>query len=227
MDSQIAEGIQRLSLQFPPFVMAVIFHEYAHGYVANKWGDNTAEASGRLTLNPVPHMDPLGTVLFPLMMMFSGVNFLFGWAKPVPINPNRFRKYRPGLFWVSIAGPIMNVILAILSAIAFMAMNIWVPKTFYLFEPLVAMTMISVSLNYALAVFNLLPLPPLDGSKIIESFLSYNATRKFEALNQYSFFILLALLWTGALSVLAIPIRFLTNLTLYGVADLFHLLGAA
>jgi Zn-dependent protease len=227
MDSQIAEGIQRLSLQFPPFVMAVIFHEYAHGYIANKWGDNTAEASGRLTLNPIPHMDPLGTVLFPLMMMFSGVNFLFGWAKPVPINPSRFRKYRPGLFWVSIAGPIMNVILAILSAIVFMAMNVWVPKTFYLFEPLVAMTMISVSLNYALAVFNLLPLPPLDGSKIIESFLSYNATQKFEMLSQYSFFILLALLWTGALNVLAIPIRLLTNLTIYGVADLFHLLGAA
>jgi Zn-dependent protease len=226
MDSSFAEGIQRLSLQFPPFVMAVIFHEYAHGYIANKWGDNTAEASGRLTLNPVPHMDPLGTVLFPLMMMFSGVNFLFGWAKPVPINPNRFRKYRPGLFWVSIAGPIMNCILAILSAIAFMAMNVWMPKSFYLFEPLVAMMMISVSLNYALAVFNLLPLPPLDGSKIIESFLSYNATQKFEVLNQYSFFILMALLWTGALSVLAIPIRFLTNATLYGVAHLFHLLGA-
>src|SRR4051794_7717085 len=110
----IAERIQMLSIQFVPFVLAVVFHEFAHGFVAYRWGDHTAKKMGRLTLNPVPHMDPLGTVLFPLINMLSGMNILFGWAKPVPIDPSRFKKYRPGLFWVSLAGPGMNFILAVI-----------------------------------------------------------------------------------------------------------------
>src|SRR3954470_13356393 len=104
----ITENIQSLSIQFVPFVMAVVFHEYAHGFIANRWGDNTAKAAGRLTLNPVPHIDVLGTLIFPIVNMLSGMSLLFGWARPVPINPSRFRKYRAGLFWVSIAGPGMN-----------------------------------------------------------------------------------------------------------------------
>lgn len=224
MDS-FAQNVQRLAVQFPPFIMAVIFHEYAHGLIAHQWGDKTAKEAGRLTLNPVPHVDLLGTLIFPLVNMISGTNFLIGWARPVPIDPRRFRKYRLGLFWVSIAGPSMNVLLAFVSAALFCVITLWVPETFYLHEPLLAMAYVSVSLNYALGIFNLIPLPPLDGSKIVESMLPIEAARKYEAIARYSFFILMALLLTGALSVLAYPINFCANLTLYIMARLFHLPG--
>ncbi|MGZ3688182.1 MAG: site-2 protease family protein [Bdellovibrionota bacterium] len=224
MDS-IGERLQLLSIQFVPFVMAVVFHEYAHGFIAHRWGDKTAKEQGRLTLNPLPHLDLFGTVLFPIINMLSGMNILFGWAKPVPIDPRRFKKYRPALFFVSLAGPGMNFLLALLSAAGFCAIELWAPHDFYLFEPLRAMMLVSVSLNYALGIFNLIPLPPLDGSKMVESFLSLKATQKFEQLSRYSFFILLGLLWTGALSVLAIPIRYCTELTVGLMATLFHLPG--
>jgi Zn-dependent protease len=217
----IAERIQDLSIQLVPFIMAVVFHEFAHGWAAYHCGDQTAKQSGRLTLNPIPHMDPLGTLIFPIINMLSGMSLLIGWAKPVPINPNRFRKYRSGLFWVSLAGPGMNFLLAILSAFAFCALRAWVSPSFYLHEPLINMAYVSITLNYALGIFNLIPLPPLDGSKILESFLSYEATRKFEVLSQYSFYILMALLLSGALSILSYPIRLCTELTLTGVSLLF------
>ncbi len=216
-----SERVQMLSIQLVPFIMAVVFHEYAHGWIANRWGDDTAKKQGRLTLNPIPHMDPIGTLLFPIINMLSGMNLLFGWAKPVPINPSRFRKYRAGLFWVSIAGPGMNFLLACLSGLAFGSIRAWVPRDFYLYEPLIAMAYVSVSLNYALGIFNLLPLPPLDGSKIIEAFLPLRLAQKYESITQYSFFILLALLMSGAFSILSYPIHFMTHLTLYTVASLF------
>jgi Zn-dependent protease len=219
----LAQNIQMLSIQMVPFIMAVVFHEYAHGWVANKWGDHTARDAGRLTLNPVPHMDPLGTVVFPLINMLSGMNLLIGWAKPVPINPNRFRKYRPGLFWVSLAGPGMNVLLAFISAAILCALYRWMPQDFYLYEPLVRMAQVSIGLNYWLGAFNLIPLPPLDGSKIIESFLSYESTRKFEAVSQYSFFILMALFLSGALGILNGPITAAAQGTLWLMAWLFGL----
>ncbi len=216
-----------LSIQLVPFIMAVVFHEYAHGYVAKTWGDTTAKDAGRLTLNPIPHMDLMGTVVFPVIMMLSGINILFGWAKPVPINPTRFKKYRHGLFWVSLAGPGMNFLLAVLSAAVFCGIRLWVPQTFYLYEPLIGMAYVSVSLNYALGIFNLIPLPPLDGSKMVESFLSYQATRKYESISRFSLLILLGLMFTGAFSVIAYPITYCSDLTLSLMAYLFHLpLGA-
>jgi Zn-dependent protease len=218
-----AERLQMLSIQFPPFIMAVIFHEYAHGFIANRWGDSTAKDAGRLTLNPVPHIDPVGTLLFPIINMLTGVNILFGWARPVPIDPRRFRKIRHGLFWVSAAGPGMNFLLAFLSAAIYASLRRWVAEDFYLFEPLVRMTVASVSLNYALGIFNLIPLPPLDGSKIIESFLPYRLAQKYESIAQYSFFILMALLLTGVLSVLSYPILTFSDLTLGLMERLFGL----
>jgi len=218
-----AERLQMLSIQLVPFIMAVVFHEFAHGYVAHRWGDNTAKTAGRLTLNPVPHMDPIGTILFPMINMLSGMNLLFGWAKPVPIDPRLFTKYKHGLFWVSFAGPGMNFILAIVSAAAFCSIRLWMPADFYLYEPLIAMSYVSISLNYALGIFNLIPLPPLDGSKMVENFLSAKAAQKYESLARYSFFILMALLLSGALTVLSYPIRFCTESTLYLMASLFRL----
>jgi len=216
-----------MSVQLVPFIMAVVFHEFAHGFVANRCGDNTAKAAGRLTLNPLPHLDPIGTVLFPLINMLSGMNLLFGWARPVPIDPRLFKNYRSGLFWVAFAGPGMNFILAIVSSLAFVAIRLWVPETFYYHEPLASMALISVSLNYALGIFNLIPLPPLDGSKIIQSFLPHPLAMKYESLAQFSFFILMALLLTGAFAILSYPIRFLTDLTITLAALLFHFPGVA
>lgn len=223
MDETLASRLQILTIQFPPFVVAVIFHEFAHGLVAKFWGDRTAEQAGRLTLNPIPHMDLFGTVLFPLINMATGMNILFGWAKPVPIDPRQFRKFRPGLFWVSLAGPGMNFLIAFASALVFATMRRFVPQDFYLYEPFLAMTYVSVSLNFALGIFNLIPLPPLDGSKILEAFLPYDLARKYEQLAQYSFWILMALLISGAFAVLSGPIRFFTDITLYVAARILQL----
>lgn len=222
MDSSFNLNLQRLALQIVPFFMAVIFHEVAHGWVANRWGDSTAKDYGRLTFNPAPHVDLMGTLILPVLMMASGSGILFGWAKPVPIDPSRFKKFRPGLFWVSAAGPLMNFALAVVSAFAFALMNRFLPADFSLAEPLAGMAFISVSLNFSLGIFNLLPIPPLDGSKIVESFLPYNALRKYEQFAQYSFWILLALLLSGALSILSGPIQFFSKLVL-GIA--FSIVG--
>jgi len=225
MDSSFTGRLQMLSIQLVPFVMAVVFHEYAHGFVAHRWGDDTAKDAGRLTLNPIPHMDPIGTILFPVINMLTGMNILFGWAKPVPIDPRRFRKFRHGLFWVSLAGPGMNFLLAILSAALFCVLHLWMKPDAYLFEPLVAMCYVSVSLNYALGIFNLIPMPPLDGSKVIEAFLPMEMARKYESMARYSMLILIALLFTGAFKVLTYPIQFCTNVTLYLMTLVFHVQG--
>jgi Zn-dependent protease len=222
MDSQWVERLQTTSVEIVPFIMAVTFHEYAHGFIAHRWGDDTAKKAGRLTLNPIPHIDPVGTILFPLVNMLTGIPILFGWAKPVPIDPRLFKKYRAGLFWVSIAGVSMNCLLAFLSAAILCALLLWMPPTFYLFSPLSKMAVFSIEMNFALAIFNLIPLPPLDGSKIIESFLSIKATQKYEQISRFSFFIILALMFSGAFSILRYPIGLLTNVSVDLMAYLFH-----
>jgi Zn-dependent protease len=227
MDPAFAERLQNTSIEIVPFIMAVTFHEYAHGFIANQWGDNTAKKAGRLTLNPVPHIDPVGTILFPLINMLTGIPILFGWAKPVPIDPRLFRKYRSGLFFVSIAGVSMNCLLAVLSAAALCAILLWMPPDFYLFKPLSKMAVFSVEMNFALAIFNLIPLPPLDGSKIVQSFLSIELTRKYEQISRYSFFIIMALMFSGAFSVLRYPIGLLTNVSVDLMAYAFHLPASA
>ncbi len=212
--------IQTISIEFIPFMIAVVFHEFAHGFVANLWGDGTAKEHGRLTLNPVPHIDPLGTIVMPLLTFMGGVGI--AWAKPVPIDPRRFRKLRPGLFSVSIAGVAMNAALALVGAMFFCILLKWVPDTFYLAEPLERMSIALVRWNVMLAVFNLLPLPPLDGSKIIESFLPPKAAMRFESLTKFSFFIFLALWISGAFRYLGYPIAYCTDKTLRLMVWLFN-----
>lgn len=220
MDS-FQSHLQNLVVQFPVFMIAVIFHEVAHGFAAKRYGDRTAEQQGRLTFNPVPHIDPIGTVGLPVLAMVTGSNIMFGWANPVPINPTLFSNYRRGLFWVSFAGPLMNIALAIVSALLFVMIKLYVPMSFAFHKPLILMTFYGVGLNYVLAFFNLLPLPPLDGSKMIESFLSYESTRKYEQLSQYSMIILLIALFSGAISFLLTPAHYLSIFTLQGMGALF------
>jgi Zn-dependent protease len=211
---QFQEGLQRLGYQFVPFLLAVVGHEFGHGLVARMWGDKTAEEQGRLTLNPIPHIDPIGTLLFPIINMVSGMNIMFGWAKPVPIDPRRFRKFRPGLFCVALAGPFSNFLIAFMCALGLCMIIKYVAPDFTFFKELTTMLEIGVYINFGLGFFNLIPLPPLDGSKIVESMLSYPAMQKYEKLSKYSLFILLALMFTGAISYLNGPILFLGNLCL-------------
>ncbi len=214
MDNSFNERVQQMLIQIVPFFMAIVFHEVGHGFIAKQWGDKTASDAGRLTLNPLVHIDPIGTVLIPVVNMVTGIPLLFGWAKPVPINPTRFRKYRQGLFWVALAGPATNVIMAFLSALFLCAFVKWAPEDFALYRPIAMMAAVGIQINFVLALFNLFPLPPLDGGKILESFLSYNATQVLRSVERYSFFILLALLWSGAFSVIERPVTFMTHLAM-------------
>jgi Zn-dependent protease len=207
-------GILRLGYEFVPFLLAVVGHEFGHGLIAHYWGDDTAKDSGRLTLNPVPHIDPIGTLLLPVIGMLSGTNLLFGWARPVPINPNRFRKFRPGLFWVSLAGPLANAAMAFLCALGLCLLVRFASPDFVFFKEFRIMLEGGILINFGLGIFNLIPLPPLDGSKIVESMLSYPAMQKYEQIGQYSFIILILLIASGALSFLGLPITFLSQMTL-------------
>lgn len=217
------ERVHLVFLQLIPFLAAIVFHEVAHGFVARRHGDRTAEEMGRLTLNPIPHIDPIGTILFPVLNMVTGMNIMFGWARPVPINYNRLKPYRSGLFLTALAGPMANVIFAVFSAFFLVLFAAYCPSDFYLYEPLTGMALVAIQINYALAIFNLIPLPPLDGSKMVESFLSFDNARKFERLSMYSLFILIGLLWTGALNVLSYPILLLSNGSIALWRTMFHL----
>lgn len=186
-----------LALSIIILLFSVIVHEVMHGLVALKFGDHTAEHAGRLTLNPIPHIDPVGSILLPLLLFVlplitgSGSGFFIAWAKPVPVNPLNFSNIRRGELLVSAAGILSNFTMAILATILF---HILLPNLGFhnLFIQLLAFI---TSLNLLLGLFNLLPIPPLDGSKILMSQLSYNAARQFEKIAPYGIFILLFLIW--------------------------------
>jgi Zn-dependent protease len=174
-----------IAQSLPGFLLAIVAHEAAHAWMANRFGDATAKAEGRLTLNPAAHYDMWGTILFPLISAVSGWAII-GWAKPVPINTRNFRKLRPGIFWVSFAGPLANLVLGTLSAflIAFIATQ--VSPSFEYFSIVLGMLKYSVFINFILAFFNLIPIPPLDGSKMVSVFLKGRALFRYEAIAAYS-----------------------------------------
>jgi len=176
------------------FALSVIIHEVSHGFIANKLGDPTAKLSGRLTLNPVSHIDPIGSILVPALLFFSGTKFLFGWAKPVPINPINFTNPKKDILKVSIAGPVSNLI------IGFIAFVVWrlVPETLVLSSVMVN----TFSLNIALAIFNMIPVFPLDGSKVLAGLLPYNLEYKYRQYEKYGTFILLFIIFTGLTGVI-------------------------
>jgi Zn-dependent protease len=215
------EFIQNLSISLPGFILAIVFHEWAHGFVALKFGDNTAEMQGRLTFNPAAHYDLVGTIIFPLIgAMLGGV--MFGWAKPVPVDPRRFHNMRWGIFWVSFAGPLANIILAIFSAIFFAILITRIPNTTFFYTELALMAKQSILINIVLAVFNLIPFPPLDGSKMVSTFLDYEAARKYEELGRYSFVFIMVLWFTNIFSYLLTPAIMFSNSMMN---TLIHLLG--
>ncbi|OGE29984.1 hypothetical protein A3C59_02415 [Candidatus Daviesbacteria bacterium RIFCSPHIGHO2_02_FULL_36_13] len=169
-------------------LFSVILHEVMHGLVALKFGDRTAERAGRLTLNPLPHIDLIGTILLPALLIFTGSPLLFGWAKPVPVNPLNFSNIRKGELFVSAAGILANFGLAIAAAVTYHILN-GLPQEF---PSLVgALLRFTITINLVLGVFNLFPIPPLDGSKVLLSFLPYNLAKEYQKLDQYGFLLLL------------------------------------
>ena len=184
-----------LAYSAPGFLFAVIIHEYAHGWMAKRFGDSTAEDAGRLTFNPAPHIDPLGTVVFPMIGVYLG--FVFGWARPVPINSRNFSDYKKGLFWVSFAGPLSNIIFGTVAAIIAGVVYGMLPETFSLKIQLIQMLRYTVLINFLLAFFNLIPLPPLDGSNMIMPFLSYDAANRYQSLRPYFNLILIGSIALG------------------------------
>ncbi len=148
-------------------IFSIVFHELAHGIVADKLGDDTPRNSGRLTLNPVSHIDPVGSIMLPLILFLLNAGFIFGWAKPVPINYLNFKNPKRDIMLVALAGPLSNILFALL--LTFL-LKFWILLDFYVNKDLV---LLMIRLNIVLAVFNLLPIPPLDGSKIFFNFLPF------------------------------------------------------
>jgi Zn-dependent protease len=188
MDIELLNNIVLLVI---PVIVAITFHEAAHGYVALHFGDSTAKDEGRVTLNPLKHIDPFGTVLLPALLYFTA-GFLFGYAKPVPVKFGNLRNPRWDMIWVAIAGPAMNITLAVISAIL---LRIALTQGQTSESPFVQVLMSSVYLNAILAVFNMLPLPPLDGSKVLAPFLPIQLARPYLALERFGMVILLLLVF--------------------------------
>jgi Zn-dependent protease len=177
------EIIFKVAQSAPGFILAIVVHEWAHGYMAKRFGDDTAERAGRLTLNPAVHVDTMGTIIFPLVGVILG-GMAFGWAKPVPVNSRNFKNAKSGIFWVSFAGPLANLALGIISAFLFV-ISVKHIGSYALKDSIESMLKFSISINFILMGFNLIPLPPLDGSRMVASFLKGEALRKYESFARY------------------------------------------
>lgn len=205
--------IRQLTIQIPPLLLALTLHEYAHGYVAYRLGDPTAKNAGRLTLNPLSHLDPIGTLAFIFIKI--------GWAKPVPVNPVYFQNPRKDMLWVALAGPASNLLLAIVSAFLLRIIVVVVGMLPYshMLEAIVVpfswMLVASVWINLVLCVFNFLPIPPLDGSRILTGLLPAKIAHTYASYERYGFILVLILAFTGVLSMIISPIiRFANTLLL-------------
>lgn len=204
--------LQALLLQIiilaPPFLFALTVHELAHGYIAYRLGDPTAKEAGRLTMNPLKHLDPLGVLAFIIMKI--------GWAKPVPVDPRYFRNPRKDMLSVALAGPASNLLLAIASALLLQVLVRFPFLPLAILQPLAHMLVASVWINLMLAVFNLLPIPPLDGSKILMGILPPQAAYNYARLEPFGFVLVLVLFYTGIIGKIILPIIHFSNNLLLG-----------
>jgi Zn-dependent protease len=204
--------METLLIALPVLIFSIVVHEFAHGWVARTQGDNTAAMLGRLTLNPIPHLDPMGSVLVPGLLAAVGAPIL-GWAKPVPVNPRNFRNYKRGDILVSLAGVASNLALAIICTLL-LAVAI---RTLGPGSVVVMMLRYGILINFLLMVFNLLPIPPLDGSHVLYHFLPPALGARYRELGQYGMIILFALLYFTNFSFLRIPVGLLTSIA-FGAA---------
>jgi Zn-dependent protease len=202
---RIIQGIAIFAL---PVILAITLHEAAHGYVAKKYGDLTAYAQGRVTLNPLRHIDPMGTIIVPLLLLAVSSPYLFGWAKPVPVNFGNLRHPKRDMLWVAAAGPGANLLMAFLWALVF-KLGLAIPESNFS-EPMLLMGQAGILINVILLVLNLLPLPPLDGGRIAVSLLPQRIAYRFAQVEPYGFIILLVLLFTGVLGAVIGPFILIT-----------------
>lgn len=214
---QLENLIQTISLAALPVLFAITLHEAAHGYVARHFGDMTAYQQGRISLNPLRHIDPVGTVLFPLLTLWLG-GILFGWAKPVPVNFAALRRPKQDMLWVALAGPAANLFMAL--GWAFLYKMAWLFPDSYFAEPLLGMAEWGIRINVVLMVLNLLPLPPLDGGRVAVSLLPHRQAFQLAKIEPYGMFILIFLAVTPVLSLILSP---LVNLMYKLITFLFGL----
>jgi len=206
------ETLQRLLISAPAILVAITFHEVSHGYVALKLGDPTAKLLGRLTLNPLAHIDIFGTIIMPIMLfVMTEGRFVFGYAKPVPINPSNFRNPRKGMALSAIAGPVTNIVLALASVIILKLVLAPIAGLSpdmakeTLMKPLLMIFSASVVVNVVLASFNLIPIPPLDGGRVLTGLLPSKQAISFSKIEPFGFIIVLVLIYTGIANLFIMP----------------------
>ena len=201
----IANLIQLIALYAIPGIFAITLHEAAHGYAARYFGDPTAYQAGRISLNPLRHIDPIGTLLIPAVVLFaSGGKFAFGWAKPVPVDFGRLRNPKRDMLWVAAAGPGANLFMAVLWSLILKLVVTMPPN--YFTDPGLRMAQGGIIINIVLMVLNLVPLPPLDGGRIAVSLLPHRLAYQFARLEPYGMIILMVLLFTGILGAVMTPV---------------------
>lgn len=207
LNFDFAQALSTVAVAAVPALLGIILHEVAHGWMAARCGDPTAGIMGRLTLNPLPHIDPAGLLVFALTSL---TGFVFGWAKPVPVNPRYFRNPAKDMMLVALAGPLTNFLLAVLFGLALwgtlhaLPPQTWQHSSTYVFA--LKSLQAGIVINFGLGWLNLMPIPPLDGSKIVAYFLPGNMALRYLRVERYGFVILLLLLFTGALSAVLGPL---------------------
>ncbi len=209
--SSLQQILHTISYAGLPLIVAIVFHEYAHGWVAHRFGDPTAKRAGRLTMNPLAHIDPMGTIFVPLVLVLMPVGIVFGWAKPVPVNPGLLRNPRRDMALVAAAGPAMNFVLAIASGLLLRLLFVmdpslaeywppgpgWTPRddlSCMILLPLAAMALHSIWINLLLMVFNLIPIPPLDGGRVLSSLLPQDAALVLSRIERFGMLVPLGLI---------------------------------
>jgi Zn-dependent protease len=210
--------IQRIAVWILPVIFAITVHEAAHGWLAKKRGDNTAFNLGRVTLNPLKHIDWLGTVILPCLLLVTGTGFIFGWAKPVPVDARNFKRPLKDMAFVALAGPVSNLLMAL--AWALLARLGVIISIEAISLPLIYSGVAGISINLVLFLINLLPIPPLDGSRVLTGLLPARMAWQFAKLEPYGFYILLVLLYFNVLSVVLAYPMYVTQKLFMSIAGL-------
>jgi Zn-dependent protease len=208
--------MEQLLTALPVLIFSVVLHEVAHGWMARHEGDPTAAMLGRLTFNPIPHLDPIGSILVPAVLLMMPGGFVFGWAKPVPVNPRNFRNYKRGDILVSLAGVVVNFFLAIAFTLLLVAAA-WglrfMPTLASTWQVMMEMARFGILINFVLMLFNLLPIPPLDGSHVMYHLLPPRLAVRYREMGRYGMLLVIAFLFLGGFRILFVPLQFL-----YGAA---------
>jgi Zn-dependent protease len=209
-------NIMNIIPQIVVLLFSVAVHESAHGWMAEKYGDLTARNQGRITLNPIPHLDLMGSVIVPIMLLIASHGTMtFGWAKPVMVNPYNFRNRRKGTIWVAMAGPISNFILGFISVVFFLLLKSvgFISGPDYSANPISNILLLLIFINVILTIFNLIPVPPLDGSKVLDELLKGQAYHNYQKIKPYILIIFFVIMISGKLGVIFNPIfRFIDGI---------------